>query len=126
MSFTSAKKSLFSLEQVHNNKMHLLVRINFFQTIDFIYLHRTLTHPRRMFSTWKNLMHKVLNESLKCTTYMLYQIVLWVHCLNLQTHRDRSWSNSILDTTFTIYIYFHLIKIIRSPNSSLRHKCIMT
>jgi len=34
---TSLGKSLFSSLQVYNNKMHLLMRVSVFQTVDFIY-----------------------------------------------------------------------------------------
>ena len=57
-------------------------------------LHKTLTNPRRIFSAWKNLRHrvlmKVLNALLKCYIRSSYECIIW----KLQTHRYKSWSNS--------------------------------
>jgi len=62
----------------------------------------------------------VLNALLE----MSCQIISWMHRLKIQTHRYISWSDSISDTTFTIF-YLHLIKIISILDSPLRHKYLL-
>ena len=65
---------------------------------------------------------KVLNTPLKCYIKSSYKCIVW----KLQTHKDKSWSDSILDKTFIICIYLYLTKIIKSLDSSLRHNCLLT
>jgi len=48
------------------------MKISTFKLWILFILHRTLTNLRRMFLTKKNLIYRVLNEDIKCTTYKYY------------------------------------------------------